>query len=103
MPDTPPDQVLPFQADSGTLLIQRIPGSSQTLTQTEFAGVFIQKSLEPVAASAAGAELLGLLDVDGKPNDPFVESDLTALADLATNDTTTVPIADDSTPPALVR
>ena len=100
--DTPPHQLLPFQADSGTLLIQRIPDSRQILTRFEFAGVFIQKSLEPVAASAVGAELLGLLDVNGNPNDPFAESDLTALADLAPHDTTTVPIANDPTPPALV-
>ena len=83
--------------------VQRNPGSCHILTRTEFVGVFIQKSLEPVAASAAGAELLGLLGVDGNPDDPFAESDLTALANLAPNDTTTVPIANDSTAPALVR
>ena len=72
------------------------------LTRTEFADVSIQDSLDPAAASVAGAELLGVLGVDGNLDDPCAESDMTALADLATDDTTTPTAANDSTPSALV-
>ena len=55
-----------------------------------------------MAALITGAELPGLLGVDGNVDNSYAERGLTAWADLATNDATTLTAANDSVPPALV-
>ena len=55
-----------------------------------------------MSASVAEAELPRLLGADGNANNQYAESELIALTDMATDDTTTLTVANDSNPPVLV-